>query len=102
LIESSCLCFAYFAGESGLGFDAAEAFAFSMLATLIPGGALIPLGWKSGAELLRRESVCVVGLGWVICTLFGAMLFFCEPRMGLIDSVFESVSGFTTTGAMVI
>ncbi len=103
LAESSCLLFAYLDGESGAGFDAVEAFAFSVLATVFVGGTLIALGGRSESELLRRESLCVVGLGWVICTLFGALPFFlCEPRMGIVDSIFESVSGFTTTGATVI
>ena len=101
--QASCLVFAVWEGESSEGLDAVEAFSISIGASLISGFALLGLGRGADNELLRRESVSVVGLGWIFCTLFGALPFFlCEPRMGLANSLFESVSGFTATGATVI
>ena len=101
--QASCLVFAIWEGESSEGLDAVEAFSISIGASLISGFALLGLGRGADNELLRRESVSVVGLGWIFCTLYGALPFFlCEPRMGLANSLFESVSGFTATGATVI
>lgn len=101
--QTSCLAYAVWGGESGEGLDAVEAFLISIGAALISGLGLLGLGRGADNELLRRESVSVVGLGWIFCTLYGAIPFFlCEPRMGIADSLFESVSGFTATGATVI
>ena len=101
-----CLGFAFWGGETSgdqNGLSSAEAFAFSIGCSTIVGLTLFALGRDAGTELLRRESVSVVGLGWLFCTLFGALPYLlCEPRMGLADSLFESVSGFTATGATVI
>ncbi len=101
--QAVCLIFSVWDGESAEGLDAVEAFAISIGVASIAGLMLLGLGRGSGNELLRRESVSVVGMGWVFCTLFGALPYFlCEPRMSLSDSLFESVSGFTATGATVI
>ncbi len=75
------------------------------------GGLLIPgaLLWflvrpGSGAAHLRlREGFLVVGLGWLVLSVGGALPFFFSglyPRFE--DALFESVSGFTTTGATVL
>lgn len=98
-----CLLFSLWESEAENGLSSTHAFAISVGFSFIVGLALVALGRGSGNELLRRESISVVGLGWIFCTLFGAMPYFlCEPRMGLADSLFESVSGFTATGATVI
>lgn len=101
--QALCLGFSIWNGESSEGLDGVEAFSISIACSLVAAFVLLVLGRGSGTELLRRESVSVVGLGWIFCTLFGALPYFlCEPRMGLADSLFESVSGFTATGATVI
>jgi trk system potassium uptake protein len=98
-----CLAFSWWIGESADGLDSVEAFSISIGFAVISGLALLGLGRGSDNELLRRESVSVVGLGWIFCTLYGALPYFlCEPRMSLANSLFESVSGFTATGATVI
>ena len=55
-------------------------------------------------ELRLRDGFIVVVLFWVGLTLSGAVPFILadNPRMSITDSVFESVSGLTTTGATVI
>ena len=61
------------------------------------------LGRGSGREILRKEAIAIVGLGWLVCAGFGALPYmFCEPSLGPIPAFFESMSGFTTTGATVI
>jgi trk system potassium uptake protein TrkH len=79
------------------------------------GGLLLWLGRKAEGKLYRKEAMAVVGLSWVVATVLGAMPFyFCgcvrdvEPvtgahiRMNVVDCLFESQSGFSTTGATVI
>ncbi|MDD4774850.1 MAG: TrkH family potassium uptake protein, partial [Eubacteriales bacterium] len=50
-----------------------------------------------------REGIAVVGLAWVIVSLFGALPFWLSGEIpGYIDSLFEIVSGFTTTGSSIL
>ena len=50
----------------------------------------------------RREAFLLVSSAWVTATLVGALPFvFYQGPSSLVDSVFESASGFTTTGASV-
>jgi trk system potassium uptake protein TrkH len=51
----------------------------------------------------RREGIVVVGLGWVLCGLVGSLPYMLgEPKLELANALFESVSGFTTTGSSVM
>lgn len=72
--------------------------------TAAAAGVLLFVGRKArGAQLLRREALGTVAMGWIACVIFGSLPFvFCEPRLSLWQAFFESVSGFTTTGATVI
>ena len=50
-----------------------------------------------------REGMAIVALGWVGVGLFGAMPFWLSGQFGgFTDAVFESVSGFTTTGSSIL
>ena len=59
---------------------------------------------KIRRELRLRDGFIIVVLFWVGLTLSGALpfIFAPYPSMSVTDSIFESVSGFTTTGATVI
>ncbi|MEX1117265.1 MAG: TrkH family potassium uptake protein [Terrimicrobiaceae bacterium] len=72
------------------------------VATLL--GALLLLGGRgSGDQILRKEAIAIVGLGWLISTLVGALPFlFASPALSPAAAFFESASGFTTTGATTI
>lgn len=71
---------------------------------------LLMVGRRSGDEpLLRKEALAVVGLGWILSGLLGGLPYLLTPTyrqpgvaMSICDAVFESVSGFTTTGASVL
>ena len=95
-----CLGFEVVAGWAP---KSARALLIAMGATLTCGVVLVIIGKGSGNEVLRRESIAVVGIGWLSCGLFGALpYFFCEHSIPLARAFFESLSGFTTTGASVI
>ena len=54
-------------------------------------------------QIYGKEGFVIVGLAWILWSLFGALPFFlsdCIPNY--IDAVFETVSGFTTTGSTIL
>ncbi|MGA0899427.1 MAG: TrkH family potassium uptake protein [Luteolibacter sp.] len=54
-------------------------------------------------RLLRREAVVIVGLGWVLSSAFGGLPYLlCPPHLDWAAALFESTSGFTTTGSSVM
>lgn len=53
-------------------------------------------------KLQLRDGYMVVALCWIVASLFGALPYFLSSDLiNPIDAFFESVSGFTTTGATV-
>lgn len=53
-------------------------------------------------ELRVRDGFMVVALFWLVLSLFSALPFILSPHLSLTDSVFEAVSGLTTSGGTVI
>lgn len=54
-------------------------------------------------DMGRREAILLTGLTWVILSLFGMLPFIlCKTHLGITDAFFETMSGFTTTGATVL
>ncbi len=49
-----------------------------------------------------REGFAAVTFGWLLISIFGALPFSVVSGMKWYDAIFETVSGFTTTGASVI
>ncbi len=81
---------------------AALAFVATSLLTGFCGLGLMYLG-RSGGELYRREGVLIVVGGWVLASLFGALPYLLSGEIGHpADALFESASGFTTTGASIL
>ncbi len=73
---------------------------FSGLALL--GAAIWLPVRKQLTELRTRDGFVVVVMFWTVLGIFGAIPFMFDPHLPFTDAVFESVSGFTTTGATVI
>ncbi|MGJ8698254.1 MAG: TrkH family potassium uptake protein [Verrucomicrobiaceae bacterium] len=66
------------------------------------GGRILVKRKKSAQVMRRREAMALVGIGWVVCSMIGAMPYlFCEPHLPFSSAIFESVSGLTTTGATI-
>lgn len=54
-------------------------------------------------KLSTKSSFVIVALSWIAASLFGAIpLYFSGAIPSITDAVFESVSGFTTTGATIL
>ncbi len=73
----------------------------------VAAGAVLYFIFRGGngkAEYIsQREGMAIVALGWMAIGLFGAFPFyFCGDFGGFTGAIFESVSGFTTTGASVL
>ncbi len=55
------------------------------------------------AELGKREGYLIVTFGWIAMTIFGALPFiFYGAIPSYTDAFFETMSGFTTTGATIL
>lgn len=68
---------------------------------IVVGAAMFRIRLKS-RHMYAREGLVVVGLAWVIMSLVGAVPFFVSGFIpDFINAVFESVSGFTTSGISV-
>lgn len=53
-------------------------------------------------RLLRREAVTVVGMGWIVCTVFAALPhYLCVSGLSYEAALFEASSGLTTTGSTI-
>ena len=52
-------------------------------------------------SLTRTEGLAVVAFSWLVVALFGAIPYMWND-LGFIDALFESMSGFTTTGATIL
>lgn len=78
-------------------------FAFAGTAALSGLVGLLLLRAGVGeAEPTRREALLSVLLLWLVVPLFGALPFALSGYFGPLNAFFESMSGFTTTGATVL
>jgi trk system potassium uptake protein TrkH len=81
---------------------AAGAFLLTASITLIAGLALFA-SCKSRKDLSVREGFAIVTFGWTFYALFGALPFlFSGAIPSPLDAVFETMSGFTTTGSTIL
>ena len=78
------------------------AFVLSLGITAVAGGGMMSLRPKS-REMGKREAILLTGMTWVILSLFGMFPFlFSHTHLNVTDAFFETMSGFTTTGASVL
>lgn len=66
-------------------------------------GSLLILKKPKKRQLYAREGCVIVSLSWIVLSAFGALPFYLSGEIpNFIDALFESVSGFTTTGASIL
>lgn len=76
-------------------------FFYTILIVGILGSLLVRL--RARPDFYSREGFAVVGLIWLVLSLFGALPFwFSGEFASFADCFFEIVSGFTTTGASIL
>ncbi len=89
--------------------QAAVACSLTALFAAVMGGLLV--WWNRGSittaeghlDYFRREGLAVVGVSWLLAAAIGAMPFALSGVIpSPVDALFESASGFTTTGSTVL
>ncbi len=79
---------------------------FAVLTTMLLSaglGGLCLIGKPTQKEMRAREGFVVVALSWIVMSIFGALPFFLSGAIpSYLDALFETVSGFTTTGATIL
>ncbi|MFA7503015.1 MAG: TrkH family potassium uptake protein [Anaerovoracaceae bacterium] len=79
-----------------------EGFTMSVLTTFSAGAALLWASRNHVPNLRVRDGIIVVAFGWLIASAVGALPYVTTGVLpSFPDAWFESVSGFTTTGATV-
>ncbi len=70
---------------------------------------LLTCGWMMSIRrpqddtIYAREGFFIVGLSWLLLSVFGALPFVLSREIpNFVDAFFETVSGFTTTGASIL
>lgn len=93
-----CMAMAFSFGE-----DDMMAFIFSTIFTFGSAFIFLYFGRESENTLSRRDAYVVVTLTWVVFSFFGMFPFLIHGSLAsFTDAFFETMSGFTTTGATVI
>lgn len=79
-------------------------FAFALtISILMVVGTLLIMVKPKDKRMFVREGFVIVGLAWIVLSLFGALPFTISGEIpNYIDAFFETVSGFTTTGASIL
>ena len=79
---------------------------FSFLITIVILAVIgIPLMFlrTKNTKVYSQEGFIIVALGWILISAFGALPAFLSGNIpSYIDSLFEMISGFTTTGATIL
>lgn len=79
------------------------AFLVSAAVTLTLGVVGVLTGHGSAKQIGTREGYLIVALVWVVFSLFGMLPFLLSRSVGSVtDAFFETISGFTTTGASIM
>ncbi len=77
-------------------------FAICIAICLAIGVALTRFAPKK-RDMYAKEGFLTVGLSWIVMSVFGALPFVISGSIpNFIDALFETVSGFTTTGASIL
>ncbi|MBR2296699.1 MAG: TrkH family potassium uptake protein [Clostridia bacterium] len=66
-------------------------------------GVVCLIGKPKSEYIYAKEGFVIVALSWIVMSIFGALPFWLSGSIpSFVDALFETVSGFTTTGATII
>ena len=78
-------------------------FFLSTIITLLAGMIGLFIGRRAESRMGEREGYVIVATVWVVLSAFGLLPYYLSGQVAsLTDAWFESMSGFTTTGATII
>ncbi|MBC2698685.1 MAG: TrkH family potassium uptake protein [ANME-2 cluster archaeon] len=90
----------YYSWQDPAQFPSVMVFIYSFLVTTSVGLTLEYTN-RSSDDFRNRESFGIVAFAWLLAAIFGALPFLLSG-MHPVDALFESMSGFTTTGATIM
>ncbi len=77
-----------------------QSYAVPILLYLIVGGSLVIINRNVDLKISLKEAFIITVLSWLLLTFLCAVPFlYTEVNLGIVDALFESMSGVTTTGA---
>ena len=86
--------------QEGITYYLAYIIPFIVLIVL---GILLNIKKAKSSKMLVREGMIIVGLSWLMMSLFGCIPFILTKDIpNFFDAFFEMASGFTTTGASIV
>lgn len=65
-------------------------------------GVLLTLKPLTKKSMYAKEGFICVALSWIVLSIFGSLPFIFSGTASVVDSLFETASGFTTTGASIL
>ena len=78
-------------------------FIYTLLINVCLGGVLILYGRNAERHITNRDGYFIVSVTWVLFTLFGMLPFYFSGHIPTVTKAFfETMSGFTTTGATIL
>ncbi len=106
----SALPFSYFFNPAGINdirlFSGQTEFfpiLLSGIITIVIGGVAAYLARHASKSIGKKEGYIIVTVSWVLISLFGSLPFYLSGYFpSFTDAFFETMSGFTTTGASIL
>ena len=90
--------FSIYYGDNDVFVLASSGISISLL-----GFILFMYSKNKDKEIRKREGYIIVSIGWIVTSLFGAIPFVLHGAIpSYTDAFFETMSGFTTTGASIL
>ncbi|MBP3311696.1 MAG: TrkH family potassium uptake protein [Butyricicoccus sp.] len=84
-------------------YDVLGAYGLTFLIMLAAAGLLLLIGRRASENFFAQEGFVTVSLCWVVVAVMGCLPFYLSGQIPhFIDALFESISGFTTTGASIL
>ena len=84
-------------------YDVLGAYGLTFLIMLATAGLLLWIGRRASENFFAQEGFVTVSLCWVVIALMGCLPFYLSGQIPhFMDALFESISGFTTTGASIL
>tara|TARA_Y200000002_G_scaffold379348_1_gene388430 strand:+ start:332 stop:1780 length:1449 start_codon:yes stop_codon:yes gene_type:complete len=77
-----------------------QSYAVPIMLYLIVGGSLVIINRNVDLKISLKDAFIITVLSWLLMTFLCAVPFlYTEVNLGIVDALFESMSGVTTTGA---
>ena len=80
-----------------------QSYAVPILLYLIVGGSLVITNRNVELKISIKEAYIITVLSWILLAILCAIPFiYTEMKLSIVDAIFESMSGITTTGSTIL